>query len=122
LIFSKVKEKYSNNVLNHDENAQDVTSNKLDDKTKSSLQSAASEDMITDNSISQTSVISNEANTNPTQQINSNEQTTESEQTLKGDSNTFNDISAAENHDDTEDDEESMGKKLNVLQVNHKSV
>lgn len=87
--------------------------------------------MITDNSMSQASVMSNSSlstntapNTIPTQQTNSNEQTTESESSLffnkkkadtnepKVDSNTLNDISAmsTENQGDTEDDEESAKK------------
>lgn len=126
-------ENYSNNVLNHDENAQDVASNKSEsvNKNKPTLETNVSEEMITDNSLSQASAISNSSvsttaasNTMPTQQVNSNEQTTESENSdfgsikkkteaneIKVEQNT-NDVSvmSTENQGDTDEDDESVKK------------
>lgn len=90
---------YSNEncILNHDENAQDVTPSNLT-KSNESLQNKEpsnkninseiniSEEMITDNSLSQASALSNNSmllvtaqQTAQSQQLNSNEQTNESE-------------------------------------------
>lgn len=72
-----------NCILNHDENAQDVTSRS---KEKNTILTNPSDGMITDNSLSQASALSNSsistataANTVPIQQVNSHEQTNESE-------------------------------------------